>query len=155
VAESIGRELVDTARANGGADALVCGVGTGTTLTGIARALAGAFPGLRVVAVEASASPALSKGSFRPHRIQGISEQGGAPRLDRSLVQRVIAVTDADARSTQQRLAREEGLLVGISTGANVWASHAVAGELGEGSRVYTLAMDSGERYFSLAEQFA
>jgi cysteine synthase A len=155
VAEGLGRELVETARANGGADAFVCGVGSGATLTSAGRSLKDAFPSLCVVAVEASASPALSKGAFRPHRIQGLSEQAGAPCLDRSLVQRVIAVTDAEARSVQQRLAREEGLLVGISTGANVRASQIMAEDLGEGRRVYTLAMDSGERYFSLAEQFA
>jgi cysteine synthase A len=131
-------------------DFVVAGVGTGGTLTGIVEALKGKSPELRSVAVEPRESAVLSGGRPLQHRIQGIGA-GFVPKvLRRDLIDEILTVSYEDARDTTRRLAREEGLLAGISTGANVWASLQIASR-GEnaGKTVVTIACDTGERYLS------
>ncbi len=128
---------------------LVIGVGTGGTLTGIARALKVKRPSLRVCAVEPKASAVLSGGKPGLHAIQGLGA-GFVPKiLDRSLCNEVITVSDVEAERMATRLAREEGLLVGPSSGANVHAAVKVAREMRSSERVVTILCDTGERYQS------
>lgn len=130
-------------------DAFVAGVGTGGTLTGVGRVLKGRRPTLRLVAVEPRASAVLSGGSPGLHGIQGLGA-GFVPRvLDLDLVDDVVTVTDLSADKMMRRLAREEGLLVGPSSGANVHAAIEVAKCLPEGARVVTILCDGGERYLA------
>ncbi|MBI2389465.1 MAG: cysteine synthase A [Deltaproteobacteria bacterium] len=134
-------------RQTGGAlDAFVAGVGTGGTITGVARVLAARVPGVRIIAVEPSASPVLSGGAPGLHGIQGIGAGFVPENYDASLVHEVMTVNDVAADRMARRLAREEGLLVGQSAGANVHAAVEVAKRLGRG-RVVTILCDSGERY--------
>ncbi len=136
--------------AKGRIDFVVAGVGTGGTLTGLAEVLKQKSPGLRCIAVEPRESSVLSGGAPRRHRIQGIGP-GFIPKvLRRDLVDEIITVSYEEARDTARALARQEGLLAGISTGANVWASLQVASR-GEnaGKTVLTVACDTGERYLS------
>jgi cysteine synthase A len=150
-----GPELVEAFRALGELpDAFVAGVGTGGTLTGVAAVLRRARPGVRVVAVEPAACPILSGGAPGPTRIQGLGAGFVPAVLDRGAYDRVFTVTDEDAWAMKVRLAREEGLLVGVSSGAAVVAALAVARELGRGKIVATVLGDTGERYFSMAEWF-
>ena len=126
--------------------AFVSGVGTGGTVTGVGRVLKQERPGVRVVAVEPAASAVLSGRPAGMHGIQGIGA-GFVPRvLDRSVIDDVIAVTDVAAGRMTERLAREEGLLVGPSSGANVAAAVTVARQIGRGI-VVTVLCDTGERY--------
>jgi cysteine synthase A len=128
-------------------DAFVAGVGTGGTLSGVARVLKQRLPQLRVVAVEPRASAVLSGGEPGPHGIQGLGA-GFVPKvLDRSLIDHVLAVTDVAADRSARRLAQEEGLLVGTSAGANVYAAMELAKTLPTGQRVVTILCDTGERY--------
>ncbi|MDH5201257.1 MAG: pyridoxal-phosphate dependent enzyme, partial [Candidatus Bathyarchaeota archaeon] len=108
------------------------------------------LPDLRVVAVEPAGSPMLSAGRPGPHGIQGIGANFVPAVLNRDIYDEVIAVSDEDACAMSGRLAREEGLLVGISAGANVSASVEVARRLGPGKRIVTILPDTGERYLSL-----
>jgi cysteine synthase len=134
--------------------ALVAAVGTGGTVSGVGEALTAKYPGLKVIAVEPESSPVLSGGEPGPTKIQGIGA-GFVPRnYDARVVHEVRNVTDKDAHAMKVRLAREEGLLVGISAGANVHVAVRVAEELGAGKHVITVLCDTGERYFSLDEYF-
>ena len=134
----------------GEVDAFVAGVGTGGTLTGVGSVLKERRPGVLVVAVEPSDSPVLSGKPAGPHRIQGIGA-GFVPRvLDASVYDEILTVTGDHAFAAARALAREEGLLVGISAGANVWAAGAVARRPGmKGKVVVTVLCDTGERYLS------
>ncbi|HEX8689162.1 MAG TPA: cysteine synthase A [Solirubrobacterales bacterium] len=131
--------------------AFVAGVGTGGTITGVGRMLRERNPEALVVAVEPAASPVLSGGSPGPHKIQGIGAGFVPEVLDRSVVDETIAVDDEDALETARLAAQREGVLAGISAGANIWAALEVAArpELA-GKRVVTVVCDSGERYMSL-----
>ncbi len=135
---------------DGAIDAFVAGVGTGGTLTGVAEALKKRKPPLRAMAVEPTGSPVLSGGSPGPHKIQGIGA-GFVPNvLNTGLVDEIIQVTHEDAGRMARRLAREEGILGGISAGANVWAAIEVARRSeNEGKMIVTVICDTGERYLS------
>lgn len=134
----------------GEVDFFVAGVGTGGTVTGVASVLKGKRPSVRVVAVEPAASPVLSGGQPGPHKIQGIGAGFVPDVLDVSLLDEIITVTDGQAMDTARRLAREEGLLVGISAGAAAWAALQVAGRPeNRGKTVVVLLPDTGERYLS------
>jgi len=136
-------------------DAFVAGVGTGGTISGVGRALRAANAGVRVVAVEPDSCATISRGERGPTKIQGLAA-GFVPRnYDASVVTEVRTVTDEEAYRTTKRLAREAGVLVGISSGAAVAVALAVARELGPGKNVVTLLPDTGERYFSLDEYFS
>jgi cysteine synthase len=131
--------------------AFVAGVGTGGTITGVGQVLKERNPEALVVAVEPATSPVLSGGPPGPHKIQGIGAGFVPEVLDRSVIDEVVAVEDEDALETARLLARKEGILSGVSAGANVRAALDVARrpELA-GSRVVTVIPDSGERYMSL-----
>jgi cysteine synthase A len=131
--------------------AFVAGVGTGGTITGVGQLLRERAPEALVVAVEPAASPVLSGGAPGPHKIQGIGAGFVPEVLDRSAIDEVMAVSDEDALETARLVALKEGILAGISAGANIWAALRVAGrpELA-GKRVVTIVCDSGERYMSL-----
>ncbi len=134
---------------DGRLDAFVAGVGTGGTVTGVGEVLKAKVPGVRVIAVEPAKSPVLSGGKARPHAIQGIGASFVPGVLNRAVIDRIIQVRDEDALTWSRRLAREEGLLVGVSAGAAAFAACAVAAELGAAQLVVTVLPDTGERYLS------
>jgi len=129
-------------------DVFVAGVGTGGTITGVGEVLRERLPGVRVIGVEPTRSPVLSGGRARPHGIQGIGASFVPGVLNRAVMDEVMQVRDEDAT---RRLAREEGLLVGISAGANVWAACRVAEALTPEQIVVTVLCDTGERYLSVS----
>ena len=131
-------------------DVFVAAVGTGGTVTGVGEVLKERVPALRVIAVEPARSPVLSGGRFRPHGIQGIGASFVPGILNRSILDEIVTVRDEDATATARRLAREEGLLVGISSGAKVWAACRIAESLPAGQVVVTVLCDTGERYLSV-----
>jgi len=130
-------------------DAFVAGIGTGGTITGVGRALRAHHRDVTVIGVEPAASAVLSGGAPGPHRIQGIGAGFVPDTLDRELLSEVRRVTEAEAEEHRLRLAREEGLLVGISAGAAVKVAIDVARTLGAGKTVVTVLPDTGERYIS------
>jgi cysteine synthase A len=139
---------------DGKVDAFVAAVGTGGTITGCGETIKARNPKALVVAVEPAGSPVLSGGEPGPHKIQGIGA-GFIPKvLNRNILDRVITVTDDEAYQTTKLLAKKEGLLVGISSGANVFAAQKVAEELGPGQNVVTVLCDTGERYISIEKYF-
>ena len=129
--------------------AFVAGVGTGGTITGVGQALRAADPAVRLVAVEPEGSAVLTGGRPGPHPIQGIGAGFIPELLDRALLSEVRTIGPREARRLQVALAREEGLLVGLSSGANVKIALDVAAELGPGHTVVTVLADNGERYVS------
>ena len=133
-----------------GLDALITGVGTGGHLTGCARVLKQAWPSLKVFAVEPSASPVISGGAPSPHPIQGIGAGFVPVNLDVSVLDGVVQVEAEEAREMARRSAREEGMLVGISSGATLAAIARKLPELPAGSRVLGFNYDTGERYLSI-----
>ena len=139
---------------NGKIDAFVAAVGTGGTITGCGEVFKERNPRVQVIAVEPAGSPVLSGGDPGPHKIQGIGA-GFVPKvLNRSILDRVITVTDDEAYQTAKLLAKKEGLLVGISAGANVFAAQKVAEQLGTDKNVVTVLPDTGERYISIEKYF-
>ncbi len=138
---------VDT---DGNVDILVSGVGTGGTLTGCGEVLRQKNPHLRIVAVEPKDSPVLSGGQPGPHKIQGIGAGFVPDVLNRSLIDEVIQVSNEDAVHTARQLAAKEGILAGISGGANVWSALQVAQRAeNAGKTIVTFICDTGERYIS------
>lgn len=134
----------------GTVDYFVAGVGTGGTITGVGEVLKKRRPSVKIIAVEPADSPVLSGGAAGPHKIQGIGAGFVPGVLNRSIIDEVIPVTHADAGETARRLAREEGILAGISSGAAFSAALAVAGRIeSEGKTIVVLLPDSGERYLS------
>ena len=133
-----------------GLDVLITGVGTGGHITGVARVLKQKWPQLKVYAVEPKASPVISGGQPSPHPIQGIGAGFIPGNLDTSLLDGVILVDAEDAREYGRRAAREEGMLVGISSGATLTAIAQKLPELPAGSRVLGFCYDTGERYLSV-----
>jgi cysteine synthase A len=136
---------------DGRLDAFVYGSGTGGTISGVGRFLKERRPEVQVVAVEPARSPVLSGGERGQHQFQGMGPGFVPPNFDRAVVDRVITALEEDAFPVARRLAREEGLFVGMSSGAIVWAAMQAARELGPGRRVATIAPDSGARYLSTA----
>lgn len=141
------KEILDAT--SGDVDAFVAGVGTAGTITGVGSVLKAKNPKVLVVAVEPATSPVLSQGKAGRHMIPGIGPDFVPPLLDRSIVDEVIAVSDQDAKDMSLRLMREEGLLAGVSSGANVHAACQVAKRLGKGKRVVTIIPDGAERNIS------
>ena len=135
---------------DGRLDAFVAGVGTGGTITGVGEVLKRSQPDLLVVAVEPARSQVLGGGKAGLHAIQGIGASFVPGVLNREVYDELIAVKDEDAFDMTKKLTRTEGLLIGVSAGANVWASLQVAKRLGEGKRVVTILPDTGERYLSV-----
>jgi cysteine synthase A len=131
-------------------DAFVAGVGTGGTITGVGEVLRQELPGVLIVAVEPQRSPVLGGGKPGLHAIQGIGASFVPGVLNRDVFDELIAVKDEEAIETSKRLALTEGVLAGISAGANVFAALRVAKRLGAGKRVVTLLPDRGERYLSV-----
>jgi len=153
--QTTGPEIVAAMAAVGReVDAFVVGVGTGGTLTGVGEVLKARFPNTRIIAVEPAASAVLSGGEPGPHKIQGMGAGFIPAILNRALIDRVITVTDDDAYQTAKRLARQEGLLVGISSGCNAFAALQVARELGADKTVVTILPDTGERYITIEKYF-
>jgi cysteine synthase A len=130
-------------------DAFVAGVGTGGTITGVGRFLKERAPGVHVVAVQPLGSPVLTGGEPGPHGIQGMGAGFVPPVYDADVIDEVLSVATEEAKATARRLAREEGLLVGISSGAATTAALRVARRLGVGREVVVLLPDTGERYLS------
>ena len=135
-------------------DAFVAAVGTGGTITGCGEVFKERNPSVKVIAVEPAGSPVLSGGDPGPHKIQGIGAGFIPAVLNRKVIDRVLTVTDDEAYQTAKQLSKKEGLLVGISAGANVFASQKIAEELGPGKNVVTILCDTGERYISIEKYF-
>ncbi len=150
--KTTGPEIVDAL--DGRVDAFVAAVGTGGTITGCGEVIRERNPAAKIIAVEPAGSPVLSGGDPGPHKIQGIGA-GFIPKvLNRALLDRIVTVTDDEAYQTAKLLAKKEGLLVGISAGANVFAAQKIAEELGPGKNVVTILCDTGERYISIEKYF-
>lgn len=130
-------------------DALVCGVGSGGTLTGIAQMLKQEIPGIKIIAIEPAGSAVLSGKSAGPHKIQGIGAGFIPSVLNLNLVDNIIAVSDEDAIETCRQLARQEALLLGISSGAAVFAALQLADKMGKGKKILAIAPDSADKYIS------
>ncbi len=145
--ETTGPEL--WAAMEGRIDAFVYGSGTGGTISGVGRYLREQGSKAQIIAVEPARSNVLSGGQMGPHQFQGMGPGFIPPNLDTSLIDRVIAVWEEDAFPLARRLSREEGLFLGMSSGAIVWAALQVARELGPGKRVVCISPDTGARYLS------
>lgn len=146
------REILE--QAEGKIDAFVAGVGTGGTITGVGEVLKKELQQVKIYAVEPATSAVLSGKEAGPHKIQGIGAGFIPEVLNRKIIDEIITVTDNDAFVTSKRLAKEEGIFVGISAGAACWAALKVAKLLGKGKKVVTVFPDTGERYFSMEEYF-
>ncbi len=148
--QTTAREILEAV--DGHLDAFVAGIGTGGTITGVGEVLKAELDHVRVIAVEPAKSPVLSGGEPALHGIQGIGAGFVPSVLNRDIFDTLICVRDEDAIKTARKLGREEGILAGISAGANVFAALQIARDLGPGKRVATIICDSGERYFSVPE---
>ena len=148
--QTTAREILEAV--DGHLDAFVAGIGTGGTITGVGEVLKAELDHVRVIAVEPAKSPVLSGGKAGLHGIQGIGAGFIPSVLNRDIFDALICVRDEDAIKTARKLGREEGILAGISAGANVFAALQIARDLGPGKRVATIICDSGERYFSVPE---
>ncbi|WP_134702187.1 cysteine synthase A [Ammoniphilus sp. YIM 78166] len=147
--ETTGQELLAQAAELGGIDAFISGIGTGGTITGAGQVLKEKYPNVQIVAVEPAASPVLSGGKPGPHKIQGIGA-GFVPKiLNTEIYDQIITVENEAAFETSRRVAREEGILGGISSGAAIYAALQVAEKLGKGKKVVAVIPSNGERYLS------
>lgn len=145
---STAREIIHDLQ-NTALDYFVVGVGTGGTITGAGEVLKKQYPDLKVIAVEPADSPMLSQGKSGPHKIQGIGAGFIPEILNFDIIDEIITVKNEDAFSVARQLARQEGVLAGISSGANVWAAMEIAVRAGAEKTVLTILPDSGERYLS------
>lgn len=139
---------------DGHIDAFIAGVGTGGSITGVGEALKEYNTNIKVIAVEPKNSAVLSGAKPGHHKIQGIGAGFVPDVLNRDIIDEIIQVKDRDAFKMARRLSVEEGLFVGISSGANMWAALKVAQRLGPGKRVVAILCDTGERYFSMEQYF-
>jgi cysteine synthase len=131
-------------------DYFVAGIGTGGTITGVGEVLKSKIPNVKIIGVEPKDSPLLSKGTAGPHKIQGIGANFIPVVLNRNILDEIITVDSKDAGDTARKLAKVEGILVGISSGAVLWAAIEIAGRKeNEGKTIVVLLPDSGERYLS------
>lgn len=148
--ETTGPEIVEAIRSHDGQlDAFISGIGTGGTITGAGEVLKQSFPNIKIYAVEPNASPVLSGGKPGPHKIQGIGAGFIPDILNTEIYDGVITVENEDAFETSRKVAKEEGILGGISSGAAIFAALKVAKELGKGKRVVAVVPSNGERYLS------
>jgi cysteine synthase A len=145
-------EILEATRGN--LDAFVAGVGTGGTITGVGERLKEHNRGIRIVAVEPESSAVLSGNRPAPHKIQGIGAGFVPEVLNRGVIDEIIRVSDRNAFEMARRLAREEGIFAGISSGAAAWGALQVARTFGKGKTVVVLFPDTGERYFSMQQYF-
>jgi len=148
--ETTGPEIVEAIESIGGSlDAFVAGIGTGGTITGAGEVLKEKYPDIKIIAVEPAASPILAGGKPGPHKIQGIGANFIPEILNQEVYNEIVHVENDDAFETSRRVAKEEGVLGGISSGAAVYAALKVAKELGKGKRVVAIIPSNGERYLS------
>jgi cysteine synthase A len=148
--ETTGPEIVEAIKSHDGKlDAFVAGIGTGGTITGAGEVLKQNFPNIKIYAVEPAASPVLSQGKAGPHKIQGIGAGFVPDILNTNIYDGIITVENEEAFETSRRVAKEEGILGGISSGAAIFAALKVAKELGPGKRVVAIVPSNGERYLS------
>ena len=145
--KNTGKEILKDA--DGPIDGFCSGIGTGGTITGIGTVLKGANPDMKIVAAEPENAAILSGGGIGSHIQMGIGDGIIPPILDQTIIDEIVTVSDEDALDTTRRLAKEEGILCGISSGTNVFVALKMARELGKGKRVVTVLPDTGERYFS------
>jgi len=134
---------------DGKLDAFVAGIGTGGTITGVGRVLRKQIPSCKVIAIEPAGSPILSGGAPGPHKLQGLGANFVPGNLDRDVYDEVRTIENDVAFEIARRMAKEEGILVGISSGANIYAALQLAKELGKGKTVLTVSPSNGERYLS------
>lgn len=147
--DTTARELLEQAKEIGGVDAFISGIGTGGTITGVGQVLREHYPDVRIVAVEPAASPVLSGGKPGPHKIQGIGAGFVPEILDTQIYDEIIKVENEEAFETARQVARKEGILGGISSGAAIHAALQVAAKLGKGKKVIAIIPSNGERYLS------
>lgn len=148
--ETTGPEIVEAIESIGGnLDAFVAGIGTGGTISGAGEVLKNRFPDIKIVAVEPAASPILAGGKPGPHKIQGLGANFIPEILNREIYDEIIHVENEEAFDQARKVAKEEGILSGISSGAAVHAALKVAKELGKGKKVVVVIPSNGERYLS------
>ncbi|MFD1883993.1 cysteine synthase A [Paenibacillus wenxiniae] len=148
--ETTGPEIVEAIESIGGSlDGFIAGIGTGGTITGAGEVLKERFPDIKIYAVEPAASPILAGGQPGPHKIQGIGANFIPEILNRDVYDEIIHVENEEAFEVARRVAKEEGVLSGISSGAVVHAALKVAKELGKGKRIVVIIPSNGERYLS------
>ncbi|MEK5413231.1 cysteine synthase A [Paenibacillus sp. FSL L8-0708] len=148
--ETTGPEIIDAIESIGGPlDAFIAGIGTGGTITGAGEVLKSRYPDIKIYAVEPAASPILAGGKPGPHKIQGIGANFIPEILNQDIYDEIIHVENDEAFETARRVAKEEGVLSGISSGAAVFAALKVAKDLGPGKKVVVIIPSNGERYLS------
>ncbi|MDO3412886.1 cysteine synthase A [Saccharibacillus sp. CPCC 101409] len=148
--ETTGPEIVEAVQSIGGTlDAFIAGIGTGGTISGAGEVLKSNFPDVKIYAVEPAASPILAGGKPGPHKIQGIGANFVPDILNQDIYDEIIHVENDDAFETARNVAKQEGILSGISSGAAIYAALKVAKELGKGKRVIAVVPSNGERYLS------
>ncbi len=147
--DTTAREIIE--QTGGKLDVFIAGIGTGGTITGIGRALKASVPGITIVAAEPDKASLMFDLPFGFHAQEGIGDGILPDILDKGVVDRAILVSDAAALSVARRLAREEGIFCGVSSGTNVYAALELAKEIGEGKRIVTVIPDGGEKYLSTA----
>ncbi len=148
--ETTGPEIVEAIQSIGGSlDAFVAGIGTGGTISGAGEVLKSNFPEVKVFAVEPAASPILAGGKPGPHKIQGIGANFVPEILNQNIYDEIIHVENDEAFETARNVAKEEGILSGISSGAAIFAALKIAKDLGPGKRVVVIVPSNGERYLS------
>ncbi|CAM4406690.1 MULTISPECIES: cysteine synthase A [Saccharibacillus] len=148
--ETTGPEIVEAIQSIGGTlDAFIAGIGTGGTISGAGEVLKASFPEVKIYAVEPAASPILAGGKPGPHKIQGIGANFVPDILNQKIYDEILHVENDEAFETARNVAKEEGILSGISSGAAVFAALKVAKELGKGKRIVVIVPSNGERYLS------